>query len=178
MSDLERLVGEPCPPGIPGEAWEGMQAWVTWMTNPLNARDGKTINFADLKRLSVFCLTDAELAAFFNMSEQTFITRKQRDKRIQQIIDKGREMGKASLRRRQWVKAVIEGDTAMLKHLGEQYLGQSKKIAQTNGIDPEKLEHAMRDAWNNIQKDMKIVDSSAVEITEDTSKNLISTSLK
>jgi hypothetical protein len=42
--------------------------------------------------------------------------------------DKYAPAGRASLRRRQWQKAVDEGDTAMLKFLGKHYLDQHDKL--------------------------------------------------
>lgn len=155
------------PPGIKPDDWERMRVWEQWAIRPLNDRDGKTINFADLKRLSMFMVTDAEAAAFFNMDEDTFRRRKLDDPRIEQILRKGRETGKASLRRRQYLKA-MEGDTAMLKHLGEQYLGQSKKIEQTgDSYNSKDLEAAMKRALERMNESQGLIEANAIDVTID-----------
>ena len=77
--------------------------------------------------------TEEEIAAVFGVSvdslqrwcEATY------GRRFADIFREKRQFGKASLRRRQWLKATDEGDTTMLIFLGKQYLGQADRISQS-----------------------------------------------
>jgi len=51
-------------------------------------------------------------------------------------LDKGRQMGKTSLRRKQW-KVAMGGNVAMLIWLGKQYLDQSEKVKEAQE-DPDR----------------------------------------
>lgn len=80
----------------------------------------------DLKQVeelaSIQC-TQAEMAAVLGCARETIIRRAKEDEAFAQAIEKGREGGKASLRRMQWKKA-RDGDRTLLIWLGKQYLGQ------------------------------------------------------
>jgi len=51
------------------------------------------------------------------------------------LIEKGRSVGKKSLRRAQFSKA-LDGDTRMLIHLGKNYLGQKDNVEGTDENQP------------------------------------------
>lgn len=53
---------------------------------------------------------------------------------FKELFDRYAPAGHASLRRRQWQKAIEEGDVQMLKHLGKHHLGQVDRIDL--GFDP------------------------------------------
>jgi len=72
-----------------------------------------------VKYASIQC-TLREMAALVGCNEKTLRNR------FSAEIDKGREHGKASLRRMQW-KAAEKGSHTMLIWLGKQYLGQTDK---------------------------------------------------
>lgn len=72
-----------------------------------------------LKLAQMMC-TQREIAAFFDVSVDTI------HNRFSDIINKGHEIGKMSLRRKQWKLA--EKNAAMAIFLGKNYLGQSDKI--------------------------------------------------
>jgi len=83
----------------------------------------------DLKQLESLCQlqpTDAEIAAFFGVSEGLIADRKQNDPEFMSAYIKGYETGKLSLRRWQFKKAQ-EGNATMLIWLGKQLLGQKDK---------------------------------------------------
>ena len=85
---------------------------------------------ADIDEQKVFKLaklqcTHKEIAEFFNVSTDTIA------RRFADVILKGQEVGKTSLRRAQF-KAAIKGSTAMLIWLGKQYLSQTEKVNITN----------------------------------------------
>lgn len=51
------------------------------------------------------------------------------------LIEKGKSVGKKSLRRAQWDKA-LHGDTRMMIHLGKNYLGQKDNPEATEDNSP------------------------------------------
>ena len=57
------------------------------------------------------------------IAEVVGTTTKNIRKKCGPLLQKGKEVGRRSLRRAQWDKA-INGDTRMQIHLGKQYLGQ------------------------------------------------------
>ena len=70
--------------------------------------------------------TNEEMASVLGMSKRTFQERLAENEELRDIIDKGREEGKASLRRMQW-KAALGGNTTMMIWLGKNTLGQTDK---------------------------------------------------
>lgn len=55
------------------------------------------------------------------------------ERRFADLIAKGREQGKRSLRRMQW-KAARAGNVVMLIWLGKQYLNQTEKVEQVGAV--------------------------------------------
>jgi hypothetical protein len=68
--------------------------------------------------------TEAECAAELGVSSKTIQRRLKEDPLFKAMYDGGEERGKSMIRRKQFVKAVSEGDTAMCIWLGKQRLGQ------------------------------------------------------
>lgn len=82
---------------------------------------------------SIGC-TNNEMAALLGVAHSTFYERLKQDPELQEVIDRGRETGKASLRRTQW--AVAEsGNPTMLIWLGKQWLDQKDKLENSGSID-------------------------------------------
>lgn len=75
------------------------------------------IDEATLEKLASICCTMNEMAAFFDCSVDTL------ENRFSDIIKKGREKGKISIRREQYTQA-MKGNITMLIWLGKQLLGQ------------------------------------------------------
>jgi hypothetical protein len=84
------------------------------------------IDLTEVRKLAQMQCTDSEMAAWFNLTRQAFSIRLQKSAELRECVDRGRESGKASLRRMQW-QAAEGGDRTMLVWLGKQYLGQSDK---------------------------------------------------
>lgn len=99
---------------------------------PLSPRDW-TPDQPSLRKLAALQVTDAEVAAFFNVSKATFIRAKKKHKWIEEVLEAGRNEGKLSLRRAQWRKAVTGGHPTMLIWMGKQHLGQVDKVEQRIG---------------------------------------------
>jgi hypothetical protein len=57
-------------------------------------------------------------------------------KRYSDIIDKGRAEGKKGLRRKQYEKAVMDGDVRMLIFLGKVYLDQKENPNEIDNNEP------------------------------------------
>ena len=98
------------------------------------ARPLKEVDVELLKKLAGIHCTIKEMASILGCSVDTL------ERRFADIIEKGRDEGKMSLRRVMFKKAVQGENTAMLIWLSKQHLGMSDKIEQkdtTNMTDEE-----------------------------------------
>lgn len=86
------------------------------------------LNWEDVDKLLALHCTLAEVAAWFFTTEDTIEKRVKEEKGMlfSEYATQKRAIGKASLRRRQFQKA-IEGNVTMLIWLGKQWLGQTDK---------------------------------------------------
>lgn len=89
----------------------------------------KTIDFLEFQRLCNMQCTCSELAAWFDMDEDTLQARVKEyyGETFSVVKAKYMEGGKASLRRVQWHKAIEDKNVVMMIWLGKQILGQSDK---------------------------------------------------
>ena len=94
------------------------------MARPLKKIDTQAIT----KLAQLHCTFDA-IAEFCDVSTKTL------QRNYVHLIKKGREMGRISLRRAQFEKA-LGGNVAMQIWLGKQHLDQRDKIEQTNFNEP------------------------------------------
>ena len=78
--------------------------------------------------------TNDEIVALLGIGRSTFYDRLKDDPALQEVIDRGREIGKATLRRMQWAGAE-SGNPTMLIWLGKQMLGQKDKLENSGSID-------------------------------------------
>lgn len=76
-----------------------------------------------MERLAAICCTMTEIAAVTGLSVDTL------ERRFAVPIKRGREVGKATLRREQY-RLAMNGNPTMLIWLGKQLLGQSDKTEQ------------------------------------------------
>lgn len=118
------------------------------------------IDFEKLDSLLEIQCTLRECASVLKCSEDTLerAVQKEFNQTFADYSIEKRGAGKASLRRRQYQKAVDGGDTTMLIWLGKQYLGQSDKLSQTAEITnthivitPEVIDQ-MSEEWAVFQK--------------------------
>lgn len=84
------------------------------------ARPRKKVDPALVTELARIHCTYEEIAAVCGVSTDTL------SRRFADLIEKGRDEGKMSLRRHQWSLAA-KGDKTMLIWLGKQHLGQSDR---------------------------------------------------
>jgi len=92
------------------------------------------INYEQVERLASIQCTYDEIAAVLDVSVRTVNTWAVHDEKFCSVYKKGKESGKASLRRMQF-KAASDGNTGMMIWLGKQYLGQSEQT--THGVTEE-----------------------------------------
>ena len=93
------------------------------------ARPLKKIDNEAIKKLAQLHCTFDEIAEFCDVSTKTL------QRRYVHTIKKGREMGRISLRRAQFEKA-LSGNVVMQIWLGKQHLDQKDIIHQTNYNEP------------------------------------------
>ena len=77
--------------------------------------------------------TEEEIASVFGVSVDTLERwcSNEYGRGFAEVFREKRQFGKASLRRKQWLKATDDMDTTMLIFLGKQYLGQADRISQS-----------------------------------------------
>ena len=88
----------------------------------------------DLARVAC---TDVEIASVMGVSIDTLQSYDNLEP-FTECRQKGKEMGKASLRRKQY-EVAMKGNTTMLVWLGKQYLDQRERIEASVGTDDEKI---------------------------------------
>ena len=86
------------------------------------ARPKKFVDPVVVGKLAAINCSIAEIAAFVEVNESTIKNRFSLD------IEKGREKGKASLKRKMWEVGVEKGNVTMLIWLSKQILGYSDRI--------------------------------------------------
>lgn len=77
-------------------------------------------------RLASIACTVNEIAAFCGVSNRTI------ERRCRVELERGRKIAEMSLRRKQFEKAVKEGNVTMLIWLGKQMLGQKDRVEVDN----------------------------------------------
>src|SRR5258707_13129036 len=85
----------------------------------------------DLKQLQSLCeiqCTDVEIGHFFGIDVSTVERHRARSKEFRETCEKGRAIGRISLRRKQ-LQAAVDGNPTMLIWMGKQLLGQRDVIA-------------------------------------------------
>jgi len=85
------------------------------------------LDWKEIGKLGAIFCTQEEIAAWYDCSIETLNARCKEEQGVTflEFLKQKRQGGKMSLRRRQYQKAVNEGDRVMLIWLGKQYLGQS-----------------------------------------------------
>lgn len=96
-------------------------------------RPKKEIDYNVVEKLANIQCTQEEIASVLDICVRTL----QRDEKFMEIFNKGRENGKASLRRIQWKHA--EKSASMAMFLGKQYLGQRDNLEVTNQSEINKV---------------------------------------
>lgn len=89
------------------------------------------IDYALVEELARIQCTDVEIHTVLGISSNTFLSRKQNDKQLQEALARGRVDGKKSVRRKQY-EVAMKGSVTMLIWLGKQWLGQLDEPLQEN----------------------------------------------
>ena len=95
----------------------------------IRARPIKRVDIETVKKLAQLHCTYEEIAEFVGVSTKTL------QRSYVHYIKKGRELGKISLRKAQFEKA-LGGSVPMMIWLGKQHLDQKEKIEQTTYNEP------------------------------------------
>ena len=94
--------------------------------NPVG-RPKTAIDLEELVRICRLNCTMPEIAAFLDVPLRTLEDRYTKDKEVREAIQKGRELGKLSVRRKQIQIMEDTGSATMAIWLGKQLLGQRDK---------------------------------------------------
>jgi predicted DNA-binding transcriptional regulator AlpA len=95
--------------------------------NP-EGRPPAVIDLLTVERAASIGCTVEDIAALLGLSRKTIYNHMEQDPELAEAMDRGRGMGRASLRRMQWEKAEV-GDTSMLIWLGKVLCGQKDTSA-------------------------------------------------
>jgi len=106
------------------------------------------INLEELERLSALNCTMPELAAYFRVPLRTLEDRYTNDPDIRATINRGREVGKLSVRRKQMQIMNDMNSATMAIWLGKQLLGQRDKH---DVITEDRGETALNEAFSVIE---------------------------
>lgn len=104
-------------------------------------RPRKELKWEQVEKLcSMFC-TARDIAGFFEISVATLERRIKETFKctFAELYESFSSVGRVSIRRKQFTMAVDEGNTKMLELLGQQELGQSRKVTQKLSTDDDKL---------------------------------------
>ena len=93
------------------------------------ARPARKIDYDQIERLAMIQCTESEIAYAIGFTPEGFRKRKKWDDKLVGVLEKGKDVGRASLRRMQFW-AAEDGDRTMLVWLGKQYLAQRDKHEQ------------------------------------------------
>ena len=98
-------------------------------TKNKRGRPRKTFDLKEVAKVASLQCTYEEAAAFFECSVDTIRDRVNNDPEFSQVFKSGREQGKLSVRRAQYLKGVVNGNVTMLIWLGKQWLGQKDHVS-------------------------------------------------
>jgi len=116
------------------------------------------IDLEQVERLAAIDCTEPEIAAVLGIDYATWKRHKKRNPDILETVERGKENGKASLRRLQW-KTAQEGNATMQIWLGKNRLGQSDK----QKIEQHQIERLVitRDEGTETHSDAEAMGSSS-----------------
>lgn len=103
------------------------------------------VDAEDVEKLAVLMCTMEEIAAHFNVSVDTL------ERNFADVIKRGRERGKESLRRMQW-KSAMDGNVTMQIWLGKQILKQKEPKDAEILIDQRDQEELFDNSRNPLNK--------------------------
>ena len=89
------------------------------------------IDREEVSKLAAMGLTVIEIAAFVGVCTKTI------ERRCMPELEEGRAKACGSVRRKQYEKAVIEGNTTMLIWLGKQMLGQKDCVVVDSNVSAQ-----------------------------------------
>jgi IS30 family transposase len=113
----------------------------------------KEIKWKEFDKLCAIQCLKAEIASWFNVSEDTIERAVKREQGVSYAVYYAQkaEKGKINLRRQQWQLA-LQGDKTMLIWLGKQHLMQSdKKAYEHTGADGQPLLNSLTDILKTIE---------------------------
>lgn len=111
-------------------------------------RPKKDIDLIELERLCRLNCTMPEVAAFFDIPLRTLEDRYTNDEKIRTTIQKGRELGKLSLRRKQIQIMEQQNNATMAIWLGKNLLGQRDNL---DVVTEDKSQTAFSEAVDLLQ---------------------------
>ena len=92
------------------------------------------IDLAIVERSAAIGCTVDEISALLGIGRRTFYDHLRDDPELQAVLDRGRDTGRATLRRMQW-QGAESGNATMLIWLGKQLLDQKDKLENSGTID-------------------------------------------
>jgi hypothetical protein len=150
----------PMPRNDDDDVWKDINPVPRTMARPPaeTGRPRADMNLDTIERAASIGCTTNEIAALLDISPSTLFLRMNQDAEIHDAIERGRDKGRATLRRNQWQKAMAGSDT-MLIWLGKQMLGQRDQTAITGadgGAVVTQVIYSWDDGSNNVMIDQTV----------------------
>lgn len=128
-------------------------------------RKSKEYNIEQVRQLAMLQCTDEEIAAVLGMSYRLLQTAKKNNPELKEVILRGREEGKASLRRAQWINATQRHSTQMQIHLGKNYLGQKDKVELGGSFEVK--QPVINVTMPKVDQDYRVIEGEVVDDGDD-----------
>jgi hypothetical protein len=113
------------------------------LPGPAPGAGARPIDLAVVERAATIGCTAGEIAAVVGLSRSSLYARLGTDPELTAAIDRGRSLGKVTLRRLQW-RSAMDGNVSMLIWLGKQWLGQKDRPETEHGVT-KSLEQVLRE---------------------------------
>lgn len=163
----------PIPPdrpfteGEPADAWTVEDLAVPMPIDPATGkklgRPRKEVSLEDIQNLSGLHCTDEEMGAFFRVSARTIRRRRTLDPAFKAACEAGQAEGKLSLRRKQFTRAVKDGNIEMLKFLGKNLLGQKEQASTQHHHTFSPAADPLLDKLKQIENEQAVAAAKAEE---------------
>jgi len=98
----------------------------------------------EIQMMAMFMCPIDEIAAFYEFTQRQLYRRFAQEPELRMAFDQGRAAGRRMIRRKQFLRGVVDGDVAMLKWLGMNVLGQSTRHAiKSDNLDQVEMDDAV-----------------------------------
>ncbi len=116
----------------------------------------KDIDIKEVQSMAMYMCTVEETAAAFDLTERQFYRRMVQAPEIRAAFVRGRQEGRRGIKRKQYLRAVNDGDVQMLKWIGQNNLGQSSRHTRIiENLNPREMKDALDIDFDEIMEEIE-----------------------